>query len=85
MGKSQVEKKRKRKAALQKKREYEQKQREYEQKQREHDDLRAEADCFPEIPIEPTDAPESLVDAVRTAAKQIRLRHAELLRGNLEI
>ena len=65
MGKSPVEKKRKRKAALQKKREY--------------DDLRAEADRFPEIRIEPTDAPESLVDAVRKAAKQIRLRHAELL------
>jgi hypothetical protein len=65
MGKSPVEKKRKRNAALQKKREY--------------DDARAEADRFPEIRIEPTDAPKSLVDAVRTAAKQIRLRHAELL------
>jgi hypothetical protein len=65
MAKSLVEKKRKRKAALQKKREY--------------NDARAEANRFPEIRIEPTDAPESLVDAVRKVAKQIRLRHAELL------
>jgi hypothetical protein len=71
-GKSPIEKKQKRKAALQK-------NREYEQKKHEHDDLRAEADRFLEIRIEPTDAPESLVDAVRMAAKQIRLSHAELL------
>jgi hypothetical protein len=65
MGKSPVEKKRKRKVALQKKRKY--------------DDLRAVADRFPEIRIHPTDAPTSLVDAIRTAVKQIRLSHAGFL------
>ncbi len=69
MGKSPAERNKKRQAkrkvALAKKREYAERW--------------AEADRFPEIRIDPGDAPPSLVVAVREAAKQIRLRHAELL------
>jgi hypothetical protein len=68
MGKSESSKQRrqqaKRKAALEKKRAYAQQC--------------AEADLFPEIRIEPWSAPAMLVDAVRRAAKQIRLEHATL-------